>query len=276
MSLMADSTAIELGAPQQKFIGLQHYFSLVSDSTYHKALKNTFVFTLGSILITIPFAFFLAHLLLASQRHLRPIFSFILIVPGITPPIVLSIMFLLFFHGEQGILNQFIATPILNTLRYFEVFQDLPSYINWQKDPNFIMIALIFQSVWRWTGFITLFFLCALQAIPSNLEEAIELEGASTWQKIVQLRIPACAHVFLFTTVYLLVDSIALFAGSYRLLGASGGTENAGLLLVSYVYQTGFSFQQFHRATAISLSLVPFLAGLILILFWRRQKADNS
>ena len=272
MSLMADPAIMPNETPSQEFIGLKHYFALFSDKTYHKALLNTFIYTLGSIAITLPLAFGLAHLLLLSHKYLRPCFSFILIIPGITPPIVLSIMFLLFFHGEQGMLNQFIASPILDFLRNFESFKGLPQYINWQKDPNFIMLALIFQSVWRWTGFITLFFLCALQAIPPNLEEAIELEGANFWQRLTKLRIPACSHVILFSAVYLLVDSIAMFAGSYRLLGASGGTDNAGLLLISYVYQTGFTFHQFNRATAISMSIVPCLASLIWFLFWRQKK----
>ncbi|WDE98507.1 sugar ABC transporter permease [Lentisphaera profundi] len=274
MSFTSDPNTIANQNSTESFIGLSHYYDLIKDPTYHKALKNTTVYTLGSICIIIPFSFFLAHLLLACQKTLRPIFSFILIVPGITPPIVLSILFLLFFHGENGILNQFIAAPLLSLLKSVNSpwAESLPDFINWQKDPRFIMFALIFQSVWRWTGFITLFFLCSLQAIPKNLEEAIELEGASFFKRLIHLRIPACSHVILFAIIYLMVDSIAMFAGAYRLLGGSGGTDDAGLLLISYVYQTGFTFQQFNRAAAISMSIVPGLASLIWLLFWRQKK----
>jgi multiple sugar transport system permease protein len=274
MSFTSDPDLINQQMNEESFIGLGHYYDLIKDPSYHKALKNTTVYTLGAIGIIIPFSFFLAHLLLACHKFVRPIFSFILIVPGITPPIVLSILFLLFFHGENGILNQFIATPLIALLKSLNSpwAETLPDYINWQKDPRFIMFALIFQSIWRWTGFITLFFLCSLQAIPKNLEEAIELEGANFFRRLIHLRIPSCSHVILFAIIYLMVDSIAMFAGSYRLLGGSGGTDDAGLLLISYVYQTGFTFQQFNRAAAISMSVVPFLASLIWLLFWRQKK----
>ncbi|WP_157473413.1 carbohydrate ABC transporter permease [Lentisphaera araneosa] len=276
MSLTSDPDIINHEASPEKFIGLSHYFDLIKDPSYHKAIKNTTIYTLGAIGIIVPLSFFIAHLLLACHKFLRPIFSFILIVPGITPPIVLSILFLLFFHGENGILNQFVATPFIALLKSINSpwAESLPDYINWQKDPRFIMFALIFQSVWRWTGFITLFFLCSLQAIPKNLEEAIELEGANFFKRLIHLRIPACSHVILFAIIYLMVDSIAMFAGSYRLLGGSGGTDDAGLLLISYVYQTGFTFQQFNRAAAISMSVVPFLASLIWVLFWRQKKDE--
>lgn len=276
MSFTSDPSLSNQQMSDESFIGLAHYYDLIKDPTYHKALKNTTVYTLGAIGIIIPFSFFLAHLLLACHKLLRPVFSFILIVPGITPPIVLSILFLLFFHGENGILNQLIAAPLIALLKSLNSpwAESLPDYINWQKDPRFIMFALIFQSVWRWTGFITLFFLCSLQAIPKNLEEAIELEGASFFKRLIHLRIPSCSHVILFAIIYLMVDSIAMFAGSYRLLGGSGGTDDAGLLLISYVYQTGFTFQQFNRAAAISMSVVPFLASLIWLLFWRQKKDE--
>jgi len=272
MSLHSDPSG--LNDAEESFIGLKNYFELIKDKSYHKALSNTTIYTLGSIIIVVPFSFFLAQLLLACNRYIRPIFSFVLIVPGITPPIVLSILFLLFFHGENGILNQFIAIPLIDILKDLNPNWLLPDYINWQKDPKFIMSALIFQSIWRWTGFITLFFLCSLQAIPDNLEEAFDLEGASWFTRLIHLRIPACAHVILFAIIYLMVDSIAIFAGSYRLLGGSGGTDDAGLLLISYVYQTGFTFQQFNRATAISMSVVPLLASLIWLLFWRKKRDE--
>ena len=70
-------------------------------------------------------------------------------------------------------------------------------------------------------------------------------------------------HVMLFAAVYLVVDAFALFSGAYVLLGGSGGTGDAGLLLVNYTYQTAFTFGQFGTAAAMSLMLVP---AMILVL----------
>ena len=80
----------------------------------------------------------------------------------------------------------------------------------------------------------------------------------------------------MFVVAYLFIDSFAMFSGAYSLLGGSGGTADAGLLLVTYTYQTAFEpFNAFGRATAISLSLVPGMVLFVLLLlygnrWWRR------
>jgi ABC-type sugar transport system permease subunit len=75
-------------------------------------------------------------------------------------------------------------------------------------------------------------------------------------------------HVVLFAAIYLFIDAIALFSGAYVLLGGSGGTLNAGLLLVNYSYQK-FSFGQFGLATAAGLSVLPVMLLLLWLLLIR-------
>ena len=73
----------------------------------------------------------LAHLLRATYRPLRPVLSFLLLLPGLTPPVVLGILFLLVFHGEVGLINRFLLAPLgIETVR-------------WLIDPRYILPALL-------------------------------------------------------------------------------------------------------------------------------------
>ena len=121
-----------------EWVGLQNYRELLQDERFGKAIRNTLVYTAASIVIVIPLALILAQLLQRCRPRLKPFFSFTLLLPGLTPPTVLALLFLLVFHGREGFLNRFLVTP----------FGFDP--INWLKDPSWILPALVLQSVWRW------------------------------------------------------------------------------------------------------------------------------
>ena len=237
------------------FVGLEHYRNLLQDGRYAKALRNTLVYSALSILLIVPFALLLAHLLRASWRRLQAPLGFLLLLPGLTPPAVLALLFLLVFHGREGLLNQLFVVPLSL------------EPINWIRDPKFILPALVLQSVWRWAGFICFFLLSGMEAIPRALYEAARLVTDSRWHAFRFITLPMLRHVVLFCAVYLLVDAFSLFSGAYVLLGRSGGTDDAGLLLVSYTYQSAFTFGKFGTAAAISVSVAPLLIVALWICF---------
>jgi ABC-type sugar transport system permease subunit len=240
---------------QANFVGLDHFRKLGADTSYLKAVKNTFVFAACSIVVIVPLALVLAQMLRVAFARTRPVLTFLLLLPGLTPPAVLALLFLLVFHGREGVLNQLFVMPLGF------------APINWLKDPAWIMPALVLQSVWRWTGMITFFILAGVEAIPRPLYEAAHLETRSRARVFLAVTVPLLRPVLLFSAVYLAVDAFSMFSGAYVLLGASGGTADAGLLLVSYVYQQAFTFGNFGTAAAMSVSLAPVLLVLLWLCF---------
>lgn len=241
----------EISGPTH-FVGLDNYRAVLSDPRHGTALKNTTLYTLASLGLILPLGLCLAFILKTAFKRLRPVLSFLLLLPAITPPVVLGTLFLLVFHGREGLLNQFFVLPF-----------GLKA-INWLKDPDWILCGLVLQSVWRWTGFVTFFLLCGLEGLPKTYEESSSLEGARPWQTYWRIQVPLLGPMILFVMAYLLVDSFAMFSGAYTILGNSGGTNDAGLMMVTYTYQTAFApFNAFGRATAISLSLLPWMFLLL-------------
>ena len=249
------------GLGRAEFVGLEHYQALAKDERYITALRNSFTYTLASIVVIVPLALWLAHLLRATTRRLRPVMTFALLLPALTPPSVLEVLFLMVFHGKNGLLNQLFVMPL-----------GLEP-VSWLKDPDFILSGLVLQTVWRWTGFMTFFILAGMEGIPRVYYEAARLVTGSRWQHFWYVTLPQLRPVLLFMAVYLVVDGFSLFSGAFVLLGGSGGTADAGLLTVTYVFQKT-RFFEYGTASAISVSLLPLLMlALWAALFLRRRTA---
>ncbi len=238
---------------ESTFVGLRHYANLLEDSRYWHAVLNTSTFTFATIALSMGLALLLAHGILLCAKGFQGPLTFALMIPGLCPPTVLALLFLLVFNGKEGLLNRWLIEPL-----GFET-------INWLSDPDFILSAIVLQAVWRWTGFMTFFLLCALNARPKDVLEAAAIDGVNAWQRLTRITLPLIAPTFAFCLIYLIVDCFAQFAGSYVLFGGSGGVGDAGLLLVTYAYQKAFVGGGFGSGAAVSLSIVPWLAGMLFL-----------
>ena len=246
-----------------KYVGLENFRRVLGDAKFYKALKNTSIYVFGSVVIIIPLAFALGLSLFQLGRLPRGIIVFCLMVPGLALPGVLSTLFYLFFHGRTGALNQYLLAPL--------GIQP----VNWMMDPLFIMPSLIMQSVWRWTGLVTLFFLCGFESIPRWQLETSDIEGAGMGMKVRTVFLPCLKPFCLFAMVFLVVDGFASFSGAYNLLGGSGGILDSGLLLVTYIYQVAFPGGSgrfdFPAATAMSLLVIPLTASVLFFVLRYRK-----
>ena len=239
------------------FVGLRNYAALADDRRFGLALLNTVLYAVLLVATVLPLGLFLAHLLRDAPLGARGVLRFALVLPALTPPVVLAFLFLLVFAGRHGLLNA--ALGLLG----------LPA-ADWLKDPPFIRASLLLQGVWRWTGFAALLLEAALAAIPREHRDLAIAEGAGSLGLLRYVTLPAASPVLRFLSILLLLDAFVLFSGAYVLLGASGGTSDAGLLLVTYAYSTAFTYGRFGSAAAMSLSVVPLL-GLVVWALARKR-----
>ena len=256
MSLRSDT----LYGPSH-FVGLDHYRALVHDARFQIALRNTALYATLSIALILPTGLFIAHLLRRACVPAQPALRFALLLPGLTPPLVLALLFVLVFSGRYGLLNTAVLGPF-----------GFPA-VDWLKDPAAIPVSLLLQAGWRWTGFVTLVLLAGLEAIPRGYAEMARAEGAGSLSVFRDVTLPLLRPLLLFCAVMLFLDAFVQFSGAYVLLGASGGTSDAGLLLVGLVYQTGFRYGRFGSAAAMALAIVPLLAMSLWLLLRTRASA---
>jgi len=231
------------------YVGLEHYRALPQNSRFLLALGNTVTYAVLTVIVILPLALLLALLLQRCLAPLGLLVRFALLLPGVTPPLVLALLFVLVFSGRYGLLNTLSGTV------------GIPP-IDWIQDERAIKISLVLQATWRWAGFLALLLLSAVESIPREYYDVARAEGAGPWGAFRHVTLPLVRRALLFVAVVLILDAFVLFSGAYVLLGGSGGASDAGLLLITYMYQTAFRYGAFASAAAMAYASIP-----VLILF---------
>lgn len=245
------------------FIGTRHYEHMLRDDRFRHALAHTAAYAAGTLVIIIPLSLSLALLLQAGWRRLSGLFRFILLLPAITAPSALATLLLPVFDGESGLLNNFLLAPFGRP------------HLDWLEDPRWVMPALLLQGAWRWSGLMAFVLFVAIESIPRGYLEAAALAGASRWATFRSVTLPLIRPALLFVGLFVVFDAFVRFADAYVLLGNSGGSGNAGLFLITYVYLSAFRFLRFGYAAAMAYAVAPILA-ICLWLFIRYRAWESA
>lgn len=241
------------------FVGIDNYIRLLDDPRFWKATVNTFSMLLLSTVPQMIMALILAETL--NDRLLRGshLFRSGLLVPNITSVVAIAIVFQSLFARQHGLINAVIQ------LIGFEP-------INWHAGRLTSHLAIASMVNWQFTGFNTLIFLAALQAIPLSYYEAAQIDGASRIQRFFRISLPLLRPAILFATVLSVIGQLQLFAQP-MLFGAgagstSGGNDNQYLTILLYLYSQAFQQPfRFGYSAAIAWTLVLMSAVAAALVF---------
>lgn len=229
---------------QEKNVGWANYSRLMTDTIFWKAVKNSAVYTIWTLILLIPFPLLLAVLLNSRFAKKPNIFKSIYFIPALTSVVVAGTIFrLMFGESDQALLNSIIG-----------LFGHAP--VAWLKHGNTAMFALLALCCWRWTGVNTMYFIAGIQAIPQDLYEAAEVDGASKAQQFWKITIPLVKP----TTIYVLTISIyaglSMFLESFMLWKGNNSPNNIGLTIVGYLYREGIEKSEMGYACAVGIVLL--------------------
>lgn len=208
------------------FVGLQNYADLFDPNkeigqAFPRVFSNTIFFVLTTVPITILLAFILA---LALNRKLRAIglFRFAFFYPVLMPLIGAASIFSFLYADNIGLANTVLRSTGI-----------APPH--WIGDPFWTPLAVVIVAIWKQTGFYMILYLAGLQALPGDVYEAADLDGASGWQKIRSITIPLLSG----TTVFVLTSAAAnafQFVDQLYALGEGSPAERSNLMLY-YIFQ---------------------------------------
>lgn len=233
------------------YVGFKNYRNLLNPH-YYNALRVSFLYTFFTIAILIPIPLVLAVLLNEKLLKGRNFFRSALFMPALTSVIVGG-MFFRFAFGTQ-------PTALFNQL--IGLFGMEP--ITWLQGKWTGMLAMVVLCVWRWTGVNIVYFLAGLQAIPRELYESADIDGANSTQKFFHITIPSLKPVIIFVITISVFGGFSMFAESFA-YWTSRSPGDIGLTLVSYIYQTGFNYNNFGFASAIGITLLIIIMTVNLI-----------
>lgn len=237
-------------------VGFDNYKSIFSDSMFYDALKNTFVFTLGTLIPTIAGGLFTAVLL---KRKLTgsAIYKAVIFSPWVTPTVVISIVWSWIFEPKYGLAN------------YILQLLNLPKS-PWLESSDTAMYAVILVTIWKGFGWAMIFYLTALERVPKELYEAAAVDGAGRWQKFKSITLPLISPTTFFLTIITTIDSIKAY-DQIQVLTQGGPSGSTRTILYLY-YQTAFENFNIGEATSIAVILLVIVGCLSGIQFIASKK----
>jgi arabinosaccharide transport system permease protein len=239
------------GIGASRWTGFDNYIRLLSDATFITALKNTALYTAGTLLILIPLPLVLAAVLRSPLVARASAFRSTIFLPVLTSLVVVGVVFSLLLT-TNGLLNSFLGLFGVPPLR-------------WLEARNLAVPALILMAVWRWTGINVIYFTTGLANIPRDMYEAASVDGAGAFRKFWNISVPLSKPIILFVTVLTIFGGMQLFVEPFILWGTGGGPGQGGLSVVVYLYRTAFTSFQLGYASAIGVVLALIIITLSLV-----------
>ena len=241
---------------EAEFVGLKNYVTLWKDPNFHE-----------SLVVTLKFAFFVVSfemiigvgLALLLDRNIRgmSVLRTMFILPMMIAPVVVGLMWRYMYHPTVGTFNRLLDD------------WGLPK-IDWlgQHALNSIIIA----DIWQWTPFIFILSLAALQSLPSSALEAAKIDGATSWQQIIYIKIPLMMPVLIVTCLLRLIDAFKVL--EVILVMTQGGPGLSTEILALRISRTATEFRELGVAAAMSNYLLLLLLALTvgMFLFTRLQE----
>ena len=249
---------------QGDFVGLKNYVDVLGQQRFGRALGNTFsIFLLSSVPQVIA-AIAIAALLDANLRA-KTFWRMGVLLPYVVAPVAVSLIFSKLFADQSGLVNTLLATIGIDP-------------IGFHSDRLASHLAIATMVNFRWTGYNTLIFLAAMQAVPRDLYEAAIVDGASRWRQFWSVTVPMLRATIIFVVITSTIGGLQIFdePRMYDTLGL-GGADRQWMTMTMYLYELGWGAQKsVGRAAAVAWILFGIIIAIGLVNFLLTQRIASG
>jgi multiple sugar transport system permease protein len=234
------------GIEKIKFNGFQNYVLLFRDKVFLTSFKNNLV-----LLLAVPIQLIIGLLLavvIDKFVYFKSLFKVIFFMPYISSIVAVAIVFQLLFHPSFGPVNQGLKSlGIANPPK-------------WLADFHFALPSVMIILVWVGIGFCLIVYMAALQAIPRDLYESADIDGAGSWTRFRKITFPLVTP----TTFFLLVTGLISSFKSFDIIKVltNGGPSYSTSVVTYYLYTTAFE----NLKTGYASSMAWILFGCVLLI----------
>ena len=255
-----DTNVQNLAKGTSVFIGLQNYKELFSNPTFILVLKNTFIFTIGSLVFQFTIGYLLALFFYRKFTLAGPIRG-LMLIPYMMPMAVTGLL------GQ----NLFLQDGLINTmLSWFGI-----APVTWLTSTATAMVAVVIMNCWVGIPFNMLLLISGLSNVPEDVYEASSIDGASKLQQFFQITLPLMKEAIL---AVLMLGFIYTFrAFDLMFIMTAGGPLNSTDVLGTYSYMLSFTQYQFSKgsAVAIVLFLCLMVIGILYLMLIVKGEKDE-
>ena len=233
----------------KEFVGLDNYAKLFSNAAFVKAVRNTAFFSLVSVPLAVVLSLGLAILL---ERNIpgKSIFRTFFLSPLMVPTASVVLVWQVIFHNH-GTLNQLIEHFGGNS-------------VDWIKSP-YGQLVIICMFLWKNLGYNMILFMSALCAIPRDIIEVADLEGAGSWYKFIHIKLRYLSPTILFVLILSLINSFKIFREVYLL---TGNYPQDKLYMLQHFMNNTFNSLDYQKlssaAVLLALVMIVIIAFLLI------------
>ena len=244
---------------QRHFLGLANYATAFADSTFLHSL----LFAAEYTAIVTPMIFVLGYglaVLVRRQRRLVGLFRTMYFLPFVVGLATASYVFLLVLQPVSGVLD-----AILSALGI--------SSVSWLSDPTAAVVIISIMVTWKTVGFTMILLMAGMQAVPSELYEAAEVDGAGWWMRERRITLPLLKRPMALALVISIIGSYLAFDQFFIL--TQGGPVNATVTPAIWIYETDFTYDKLGYGAALSVIVTAILVILSVVqIFFLRDSTE--
>ncbi len=238
-----------------QWVGFANFRTAFSnDALVWQSLKVTTIYAFVSVPLQIILGLAVALLLNTKIRGLQ-FYRTIYYLPSVLSGVAVALLWRWIFSPDFGLVNSFLASLGI-------------AGPGWLGDANWALPSLIIMSLWYVGGGIVVY-LAGLQGVPTELYEAAEVDGASTWSQLVNVTLPLITPVLFYELITGIIAALQVF--TQALIMTDGGPHNATLFYMLYLYRNAFQFFKMGYASVLAWILFAYILVLTIIVFRSSQ-----
>lgn len=241
--------------PLQKFIGLENYRRALTDGVFQMAISHNLIIVALSLAIQLPIALGVALLIRGNTVPGRTLFRTIFFLPYVLSEVVVGIIWVFIYRPDTGLVNVVFSAIVPG----FEPRGFL-------GDTSTVLIAIFVVITWKYFGFHMILYLAGLQGIPTDLEDAARVDGATPGRVLRDITLPLLGPTIRVSVFFSVLGSLQFFDLIWVM--TKGGPVNASNTMATYMYTYGF--QRFQLGYGAAVTLIIFLICLVFSLSYQR------
>lgn len=234
------------GLGETKYVGFDNFQRAFEDSSFWNSVKNNVYFILFSVFIQVPIIIFIA-ILIGNVKRFQGFYKTTVFVPAILSTAVIGILWAFMYDPDVGVVNKMLS-----------VFGVEPIY--WLADMKWALWAVLITNAWQWMGFFIVLVLASILAIPKELNEAAEIDGATGFQKAIRITVPLIKPII--SVIVMLSIAGAMKVVDIVLVMTNGGPIGATDVMASYMVNRAVRYGDYGYGMALSIMI--FVIALLL------------
>lgn len=249
------------GMGAMHFIGLENYKRLFFEDKYFMtAIFNSLKLAGASVFIQLPISLALA-IVLARGVRFEKFYRTVYFLPVVISSIVIGQLWLMVFNGDHGLLNKFL------------IYIGLEKYASgWTGMESTAFLTTVIPSIWQYIGYHMIIMYAGIKSIPTELYEAAQIDGATSWQLAIKITIPLLTPILKICVTFALVGSLRAFDLVYIMTGGGPfhASEVPSTLMFANLFRKGL--YGYGSAQAFFIVLECLLISQVVRLVFKKSE----